>query len=252
MKQKLTGSNMLNCIAFTAMVVVNILAQTLPLGGMNTAEISALYPTLLTPAGFTFSIWFVIYAAMGWFVLHSFVSENEAASEKLGKLFAVSCLLNILWIFSWHYEIMLTATIAIAGLWLILLLMAGKVRDEKWHIKGGFDIYYAWITVAAAVQIFIYLSEIIPIRYESTTSTAVSVGVITMLTIFALVKILREKNLMFGLTMVWSLAGVLIKQYNTGTRIVYRVVEVASGIGLLVIVVALVWLIGNRSERGAI
>jgi len=46
----------LNVVAFLALVIVNGLATTTLLNGRTTAEVSGLYPTLITPAGFTFSI----------------------------------------------------------------------------------------------------------------------------------------------------------------------------------------------------
>jgi hypothetical protein len=41
-------------LSFAAMVAVNALANILPINGLNTGEVSALYPSLFTPAGLTF------------------------------------------------------------------------------------------------------------------------------------------------------------------------------------------------------
>jgi hypothetical protein len=51
-----------NIIAFVLTVIVNSLAgSTTLIGGKTTADISNLYPTLITPAGYVFAIWGVIY-----------------------------------------------------------------------------------------------------------------------------------------------------------------------------------------------
>lgn len=50
-----------NVLAFVAVLVVNYLAVTLPIGGMTTGALSDLYPNLFTPAGITFSIRGIIY-----------------------------------------------------------------------------------------------------------------------------------------------------------------------------------------------
>ena len=46
-----------NILAFVLVIVVNGMANGIPLGGQTTGEISAKYPSLFTPAGYVFSIW---------------------------------------------------------------------------------------------------------------------------------------------------------------------------------------------------
>jgi hypothetical protein len=59
-----------NVVAFVAVLVVNALAgSTKLLNGRNTADVSAAYPTFITPAGFTFSIWGIIYVLLFAFVV---------------------------------------------------------------------------------------------------------------------------------------------------------------------------------------
>jgi len=51
-----------NIIAFVLMVIINGLAgSTTTIGGKNTAQISDANPTLITPAGYVFAIWGIIY-----------------------------------------------------------------------------------------------------------------------------------------------------------------------------------------------
>jgi hypothetical protein len=60
----------LNIIAYVLTVLVNGLAgSTTILGGRNTAQVSDANPTLVTPAGYVFSIWGVIYILLGVFVV---------------------------------------------------------------------------------------------------------------------------------------------------------------------------------------
>ena len=50
--------------AFVLVIVVNVLSSALPINGQTMPEISAKYPSLFTPAGFTFAIWSVIYLGL--------------------------------------------------------------------------------------------------------------------------------------------------------------------------------------------
>ena len=53
-----------NIVALVIVITVNALANILPIAGKTTGEISGKYASLFTPAGFTFGIWSLIYAAL--------------------------------------------------------------------------------------------------------------------------------------------------------------------------------------------
>ena len=53
-----------NLVAFAIVILFNALSSALPINDQTMPEISAKYPSLFTPAGFTFSIWGVIYLAL--------------------------------------------------------------------------------------------------------------------------------------------------------------------------------------------
>ena len=61
----------LQITAFIIMIVVNALANILPINGLNTGEVSAFYPNYFVPAGFTFSIWGIIYLLLAVYLLAS-------------------------------------------------------------------------------------------------------------------------------------------------------------------------------------
>src|SRR4030043_1605754 len=100
----------LNLVGFLGSIIVNGLANALPLNNRNTGELSVLYPNLFVPAGLTFSIWGLIYLLLAIFVVYHLVSVSRKASEvpafsqKIGILFFISCLANIGWIFAWDFE----------------------------------------------------------------------------------------------------------------------------------------------------
>ena len=57
-------------VTFVAMVVVNALANILPINGIGTGAVSDSYPNLFAPAGLTFSIWGLIYALLAAHTLY--------------------------------------------------------------------------------------------------------------------------------------------------------------------------------------
>lgn len=57
-------------IGFTTLV--SIPDSPFLIGGMTQADISNMYPTAITPAGFTFAIWSLIY--LSWIVVGVFIA----------------------------------------------------------------------------------------------------------------------------------------------------------------------------------
>ena len=66
----------LNAVGLAITLLVNYLANAIPIGGKTTAEASAQVPTLFTPAGYAFAIWGVIYLLLIIWVIRQFLQEK--------------------------------------------------------------------------------------------------------------------------------------------------------------------------------
>ena len=155
---------MIAAILFVAMITVNILANALPINGLDTGEVSDRYPSLFTPSGITFSIWSVIYISLAGSVVVMWGHRANALIKKLLPLFCASCILNISWILSWHYLLPGLSVIIMVLLLSVLILIfmnltwAGDLdKTKKIWIKFPFTIYFAWISVATIANISTYL-----------------------------------------------------------------------------------------------
>ncbi|MBK7344145.1 MAG: tryptophan-rich sensory protein [Saprospiraceae bacterium] len=160
---------LINLLGLTGVLVVNTFANTLPINGITTGELSAEYPNLFVPAGITFAIWGVIYLALVGFSVYSVtMAFQKGAAAKgrtdflgvIGPWFFISCLANMTWIIAWHHRmiwisvflmlILLTSLIAI-----YTRLYIGRVvrPAEKIWVHLPFSIYLGWITVATVANI---------------------------------------------------------------------------------------------------
>ena len=79
---KNTGSYFTAVTAFISMLIVNVLANAVPLNGLRTGEVAALYPNLFTPAGITFGIWSVIYGFLTIFLILGWPRRNDKPRSK--------------------------------------------------------------------------------------------------------------------------------------------------------------------------
>ena len=133
----------LNLLALACVLTVNTLAIVLPINGMGTGELSDLYPSLFTPAGFTFSIWSVIYFLLIGFVIVQSRILSKPYFTELSLWFLLSSLANISWILAWHYLfiyasvlIMLILLFSLTRIFLLLHSFDLNTWKEKIFIKS--------------------------------------------------------------------------------------------------------------------
>lgn len=157
-------------VSTVAVIVMNILANTLPLNGLNTGEISDRFDVYFVPAGYVFSIWGLIYIGLiAYTVYQALPSQREnPALRKIGYWYVLSCAANITWLFLWHYEVfnltLLPMLALLASLIVIYLRLGIGTREvspaERWSVHATFSLYLGWITVATianATQLLDYL-----------------------------------------------------------------------------------------------
>ena len=128
-----------NIVAFVLTVIINSIAgSTTLLGGQDTAAISDKNPTLITPAGYVFSIWGIIYFLLGVFVIYQALPRERSSiyHEKIGWLFVLSSLINIAWIFVWQYESLILSVVLIFALLFSLIAIYLLPRYRQVQSEG--------------------------------------------------------------------------------------------------------------------
>ena len=138
-----------NIIAAILTIIVNALANILPIAGKYTGELSDNIPNLFVPAGITFAIWGVIYILIILFSVYLakdlFKKEKETKPflEKISIFFILASLANIIWIFLWHYEQIILSLLAMLLLFVSLLAIYLRLNIglEKVKIKDKLFIH---------------------------------------------------------------------------------------------------------------
>jgi hypothetical protein len=242
----------LNFTGFIGTVVVNALANILPINGKTTGELSDQYPNLFVPAGFTFAIWGVIYVLLGIFVIYNLVlalKRNRANSftvDRIGVIFFISCVANIGWIFAWHYEILPLSL----GMMLILLgclitiylrLNIGKsdaAKIEKYVGHAPFSVYLGWITVATIANVTALLVDM-NWGALGLSNQFWAVAVIIVALVITLLILTLRRDVFYSLVVDWALFGILMKRLALQTPPAENVVLI-SIVGLVVITTGII------------
>ena len=128
--------SIINLLGFLATVVVNALANILPINNLTTGALSDSYPNLFVPAGLTFAIWGLIYILLGIFAIYPLTPgarrnpQKTGFVERIGPWFFFSCLANIGWIFAWHYQILALSLV-------FMLILLGCLLAIYLRLKVG-------------------------------------------------------------------------------------------------------------------
>lgn len=199
-------------LALIAVIVVNALSNALPFNGLTTSEISNRLDVLFTPAGYVFSIWSLIYLLLViWLItIYKKVKENRFKS-KIGILFIVSCLLNIAWLFSWHYEQFILSVIVMFLLLftLIAIYQQYKNTERGFSERLPFSFYLAWISVATIANMSYVLKNYgVHLGISEVAGSLVLVAVAVILGYMA---IALSNDIFFVLVIVWALIGIAVR-----------------------------------------
>lgn len=213
-----------NVLALLAVIVVNGLANALPLNGQTTGEISDRFDIYFVPAGYVFSIWGLIYLTLIGFVVYQALpsQRDNPRLRSVGYLFALSCAANAAWLFAWHYEAFALSMVAMAALLLLLIgiylrLEIGRSpvsSAERWLVRVPFSIYLGWITVATIANASSLLDYLDWGGWGISPETWTVIMLAAATGITATVSVTRG-DLAFGGVIVWAFVGIAVKHAGT-------------------------------------
>ncbi|OSX55464.1 TspO/MBR family protein [Anoxybacillus ayderensis] len=218
------GRFVIYMIAYVVMVIVNIIAERLPLNGQTTGEISRKADVLFTPAGYVFSIWGFIYVLLAIWILRQFPSSRRDLPiyRQAFVPFVVSCILNALWIVVWHYEYFFFSVIVMLSLLLTLIWLykAVKRTNPRFFDLFPFSVYLSWISVATIANISFVL------KYNGWNGFGLSDAFWAIILLFlasalAFVFTSQQNDYIYPLVFVWAFVGIGVKNQGTASLVAY-------------------------------
>lgn len=209
-------------VSYIFMILINVLSFVFPFNGNTMIDILRYYPVLFAPAKYTHLIWGAMYGTLFAFVIYQldiFGTKKNMEKEILyyARIVSISiCLLNAIWILAWQYDY-LALTVMIIFTTLITLKVFGKrlsveyftVR-EKILIRLPFSIYYALILITTVSNILVLLDSV---RWKGWGISEVHWIIIVIIIVTSAVgyRAIRNKDLAFCFTIIWTYIGMLIR-----------------------------------------
>jgi hypothetical protein len=233
-----------NVLAVILLLVVNGLANALPLNGQTTAAISDRFKVYFVPAGYVFSIWGLIYIALIAFAVYQALpaQREDPRLRRTGYWFALSCVANSVWIFFWHYELFLLTLVAMLTLLTCLIVIYLRLGigcipvsgAAKWCVNIPFSIYLGWITVATIANVADVLYYLQWDGWGQSPETWMGITLVVATAIASAVSLTRG-DVAYMLVIVWAFIGISVKE--AGTPVVATMTNLVTAVVVVMLVV---------------
>lgn len=205
-------------------------------------QISDKYATLLTPAGYAFSIWSLIYILLVGLVIYQARdifrprTENELP-QRMGPYFIIASICNGLWTYvfarEWVGLSVIILLLLTASLYALIVRLRIALDNPHPAIIVGvwwpLMIYTGWVTVASVVNIASWLDSI-----NLTVSPLWAIIILIGLGIGLLVLLLKRNVRELLLACVWGIAAIGVGRLESNdSQLVANTAFVVAGVLLI-------------------
>lgn len=232
-------------LATAVTLVVNYLANALPINGQRTGDVTARIEVYFVPAGYVFSIWSLIY--LGLFAYSVYLGfmlmqrrSDSGAARVIAPWYLVTAAANCGWLFAWHYNqfplSMVLMVVLLGSLIVIYRLQAAHPPAstlEMWSVHIPFRIYLGWISVATIANATVTLDDA---GWDGFGISEPTWGLIMVLVAAALglTMSVLYADIAYVLVLVWALVGIAVELHDTTS------ILIAALAGAAVLAVSLV------------
>ena len=228
-------------------VLLNYWANTHPFNGQTNAVVSAKYPTLLTPAGYAFSIWGLIFLGLlvyaGWQLLPA--QRRHPLPDAVARPLTGVQLLTGSWSIVFAYELLPLSVLVMLLILAGLAVVYGRARhyierrEAPAWTSVPFGLFLGWISVATVVNVTLWLgTRWQPGAQRGLELAIVLVGVVAGL---ALNVTRRFRELAYPAAVAWGLLAIWAARRPEADTLVLAWMSLAAA-GLVAIgALGLVW-----------
>jgi hypothetical protein len=203
-------------IATFGVIFINYLAGTGYINHKTPEVVSNKYPTLITPSGYAFAIWSLIYFGLAVFSIYQALPKNTTRFANIRTVYILNCAANCAWIYLWHYEQILASLAVMFVLLGTLVFINVKLLNtesatEYWLARVPFNIYFGWITVATILNFTVALVYF-NLKISDFSASILASVLIIAATLLGIIIRYKLINVAYPLTIAWALTAIAVKQ----------------------------------------
>ncbi|QDA59677.1 hypothetical protein [Hymenobacter jejuensis] len=200
-------------------IVLNYWSNARPFNGQSMGYVSGKYPTLLTPAGYAFSIWGLIFLSLTIYAVWQLLPAQRQLSlpDAVAKPLTVASVATAAWVVLFAYELIVPSVLVMLLILGALIMVYGRARRRvlqetapRWT-SLPFALYLGWISVASVINVTIGLRQL-------GWQPALNISIILTLALFAVVVALgliisnTFREIAYPLVIAWALVAIWVSQ----------------------------------------
>ncbi len=234
-----------NTISLIVVIIFNALAGSGNLGKYSMSELSAKYDTLITPAGYAFSIWGLIYILLIAYVVFQWWAYKrkkfDESIQQAGVFFLLSNIANITWLLLWLNEYVGLSTIAMAALLFSLIKLVLRLDLEKWDapvriiafVWWPIVVYFGWIIIASVTNFAAFLVYLGwgGFGFSPEIWTFIMLSIATFIYLF----LVNTRNLRESASVgIWAFIAIAVKQWGVNQNV--AIFAITASVVVLVVI----------------
>lgn len=205
----------LSSAAIFGCIILNYWWNAHPANGQSMGRVSAQYPTLLTPVGWAFSIWGVIFLALAVYAVWQLLPAQRPnpLPDAVARPLTVASVAAALWVVCFSYEAIGTCTVLMLLTLAMLILAYGRARrlvlervsprPSSWPLS----LFMGWISVATTVNVTLGLERL---GITSAANVSILLSVVLLAVVVALGLLISSffRDAVYPLVLAWGLFGI--------------------------------------------
>lgn len=231
----------LTVVAVLMAIAVNALSNFFPPLGQNIGEVSntTLGGVLITPDGYAFAIWGVIYIGLISYSIYQALpaQRTDSVCQQISLALIGACVLQMAWVLAFLlYQFWLSVALMfgiVACLWTAYLRSrtVRPTRTRRWLLQAPISVYFGWITVAAVVNVASALFA------SSMLGAAVLWTLLLMLVSagIAVTVALQHGDAAYPGVTVWALSAIAIRHSGSIPAVTFTGTALAVLLGVLIV-----------------
>ncbi|RYY19587.1 MAG: hypothetical protein EOO36_05425, partial [Cytophagaceae bacterium] len=208
-------------VAVAACLYVNYLYNAHPpTGALSNGAMSARHPTLLTPAGYAFSIWGVIFSGLiayaGWQLRPA--AWQSPLPARLTPVLTLAVLATTAWTLVFSYELIGPSLVVMLAILLLLAVAYGRTRRlvlagaapawPTWFLS----LYLGWIILATVLNLIFGLRDGYGVQWPAPASLVGCYGLVVVAAGLGVALAWRGRDALLPLPIAWGLVGTWVAQ----------------------------------------
>jgi tryptophan-rich sensory protein len=207
--------------AVVACLYVNYLYNANPPeGALSNGAMSARHPTLLTPAGYAFSIWGVIFLGLVVYAVWQLLPRQHGAAlpRQLNPMLTLAVLATTAWTLAFSYELISMSLTVMLFIVLFLAQAYGRARRlvllqaaPGWPV-WFLSFYLGWILLATVLNFIFGLRDGFGITWSAEASLLGCYALLLVAAVLGVGLAWRSEDGRLPLPIAWGLIGTWVAQ----------------------------------------